>query len=218
MKFLSIILVTVSASMFFSCNQPGKEKTTESKVDHVMSEQKAGDGFTACQHASKIYWTGTKPTGEHNGIIKLNEGGNFKVEDNKVVGGSFVIDMNSIVNIDVENPEMNEKLVGHLKSEDFFAVDSFPTAMFVITGLSDIEEEEFNTLVKGELTIKGISNEVEFKAKLQVNDGAVSAMSEEIVLDRTKWGITYKSKSIFKELKDKFINDDFSIKIEAYSM
>ena len=151
-------------------------------------------------------------------LLKLNNGGNFIVEEDKLVGGEFIIDMLSIANIDLEDEEMNAKLVKHLKSNDFFSVDSFPEAKFVIAELSDIEDEVYNTEVKGNLTIKGISQLISFKAKIVVSEGRVTAMSDDIVIDRTKFGVNYKSKSIFKELKDKFIDDEFTIKLELYSM
>lgn len=218
MKALNIILIIVAVVAISSCNQPVKESAKEADSDHQMAEMKAEDGYTACQHASKIYWKGTKPTGEHNGIIKLKEGGTFIVEDGELTGGSFVIDMTSIMNIDVEKEDMNAKLVEHLKSPDFFNVDSFPTAVFDIVELAALDEESFDYLVKGNLTMKDIVHPIEFKANVKINDGNVSAISEEFALDRTLWGINYKSKSVFKELKDKFIGDKFFIKIEAYSM
>lgn len=218
MKIAKVLVIVLGVALISSCNQPTKETAKETVQDHEMSEMKSGDGFTACEHASKIYWTGTKPTGAHNGIIKLKEGGKFDVVDGKLIGGEFIIDMNSIVNIDLENEEMNSKLVGHLKSADFFSVDSFPEAKFVITALDELSGNDFNTLVKGNLTIKDITNPIEFEAAVKLNEGNVSVKSAEVKLDRTLWGVNYKSKSVFKELKDKFIDDEFSITIEAYSM
>lgn len=170
-------------------------------------------------HQTKIYWKGSKPTGEHNGLIKLKDGGKFIVNDDKLVGGEFVIDMNSIVDTDIEDEKMNAKLVGHLKSEDFFYVDSFPEAKFVITKVSDLKgDAEFTNQIDGNLTIKGITKGISFKANVKIHNGIVSATSEEFVLDRTQWNVNYGSKSVFKELQDKFINDEFSLVIDAHSM
>lgn len=214
-KTITFILIGV---VIASCNQSSqksetvKDKTSEDKFSIQKGE------FPACQHASKIYWKGTKPTGEHNGIIKLKEGGDFVVTDGKLEGGTFIIDMNSIINIDIENEEMNNKLVSHLKSPDFFNVDSFPDAKFVITELTKANSDDFNTLVKGDMTIKGKVHPIEFKADVKISEKGVMVKSEAIVLDRTQWGINYKSKSVFKELKDKFIDDEFTVQLEVYSM
>ncbi len=204
---------------FMSCSQSPKTNKNETEVVREVHEKDQNNELTACYHSTKIYWKGTKPGGEHNGIIKLKEGGKFLVEDNKLVGGEFIIDMASIANIDLEDAEMNAKLVGHLKSADFFNVDSFPEAKLIVSEVVPLKgNDTFNTTLKGNLTMKDITHSIEFKANVKVDEGGMYAISEEFVLDRTKWGVNYKSKSIFKELKDKFINDEFALKIEAHSM
>src|SRR5690242_2181247 len=84
---------------------------------------------------STIVWLGKKVTGEHTGNIKVKSG--VLQHDGKVItGGAFDIDMNSISNTDLTNAEYNQKLVGHLKSDDFFGVDKFPVASFKITSIT----------------------------------------------------------------------------------
>jgi polyisoprenoid-binding protein YceI len=200
-----------------ACNQSPKSTQTESVKSEKSMEATAGDGITACPHQSKIFWKGTKPGGEHNGFIKLKEG-QYKVEDGKLVGGEFIIDINSIVNIDLEDEAMNAKLVGHLKSADFFNVDSFPEGKFIITEVFELDGGEYTHEITGDLTLKSITHPVNFKANVKVNEGVVSATSEEFVLNRTLWNVNYGSKSIFKELKDKFIDDEFTLKLDMNSM
>lgn len=218
MKKLLFVLIVLTPFYFMNCNQNTSTKNSETNGVHEVVDHASGNELTACYHASKIYWVGTKPTGEHNGLVKLKEGGSFIVEEDKLIGGEFVIDMTSIANIDIEDEGMNEKLVNHLKSDDFFSVDSFPEAKFVIANVSTLDNEEFNTKIEGNLTIKGITQSIVFNANVKINNGTVKASSENIVIDRTKFGVNYKSKSIFEELKDKFIDDEFSIKLELYSM
>ncbi|HAM98285.1 MAG TPA: YceI family protein [Marinilabiliales bacterium] len=219
MKKVVYSLLSLSLIAVVACNQAPKGTKTEVTDEHTGNAIEVGQAVTACNHQSKIYWTGTKPGGEHQGIINLKEGGKFLVDDDKLIGGEFIIDMNSIVDLDLENAEMNGKLVGHLKSADFFYVDSFPDAKFVITGVEELSGiPEFTHTIKGNLTMKNITKGISFKAKVSVVDGNVSARSENFVLDRTQWGVNYGSKSIFKELQDKFINDEFGLRIEAYSM
>lgn len=207
------------AIVFFAaaCNQSPKQAKSESTSNEKAIQTEMGDGITACQHSSKIYWKGTKPGGEHNGLIKIREG-KYEIKDGKLVGGKFVIDLNSIVDIDLEDAEMNAKLVGHLKSADFFNVDSFPEGIFVITEVAEIDENEYSHQITGDLTLKSITHPVTFKAKININNGVVSATSEEFILNRTLWNVNYGSKSIFKELKDKFINDEFSVRLDMHSM
>lgn len=224
MKKLAYILLFSGIALTYSCNQTNKsdnsKDTSSQEAQHEQHEQMVvtdGQEITACPHQTRIYWTGSKPTGEHTGFIKLKEG-DYIVEDGELVGGEFIIDMYSIVDVDLEDEEMNKKLVDHLKSADFFHVDSFPTGKFVITKVEDIDDEEYNKKIDGNLTLKGITKPVSFKADVKVNGDVVTAKSEAFVLDRTEWNVNYGSKSVFKELQDKFIHDEFTLTIDAYSM
>jgi len=54
------------------------------------------------------------------------------MEDGKLIGGEFTADMTSINVTDLEG-DSKEKLTGHLRSDDFFGVETHKTAKFVIT-------------------------------------------------------------------------------------
>ena len=163
-------------------------------------------------NTSKINWKGFKPTGSHYGTIHLSNG-NFILNGEKIVGGEFTINMNSIVDLDMPaDNEYNAKLVGHLKSEDFFDVAKYPNGSFQIKGT---ENKNGRTLIKGDLTLKGITNSISFLADIKIDAGKLTFKSETFKLDRSKWNIRYKSKSFFDDLKDKFIEDDMEISIEV---
>jgi polyisoprenoid-binding protein YceI len=162
---------------------------------------------------SKLEWHGKKVTGEHNGLINIKSGSlHFKAD--MLVGGEFEIDMKSIVNLDLESEEWNTKLVNHLKSDDFFSVEKFPTAMFKITEAKSYKDEKSNAnyWIKGDLTIKGKTNPLEFAAKVEKSEKGVSA-SATMVVDRSKYDVRYGSGSFFEGLGDKLIYDDFDMKV-----
>jgi len=164
---------------------------------------------------SKINWKGFKPTGSHYGTIHLSNG-NFIINDDKIIGGEFTIKMNSILDLDMPaDNEYNAKLVGHLKSEDFFDVEKYPNGGFQIKGT---EKKGEKTLIKGELTLKGITHPVSFLANVKIDNGQLAFKSETFKVDRSKWNIRYKSKSFFDDLKDKFIEDDMEISIEVMAI
>ena len=154
---------------------------------------------------SKIVWTGKKIGGSHTGEIKLISG-HLELNGNRIAGGEFVIDMNSITNTDLKDAEYNQKLVGHLKSDDFFSVDKFPATSFVITNASSFKGNKAH--VEGELTLKGITESVSFVVE---NKGNVYLASMEI--DRTKFDVRYGSKSFFNNLGDNAINDIFTLDV-----
>lgn len=154
-----------------------------------------------------VKWHGEKVTGEHNGKIQLKEG-SFTVENNKITAGNFVIDMSTITNEDIEDKEYREKLIGHLKSDDFFGVEKYPTAKLNITGSTAFINDL--ATVSGNLTIKENTHPVEFEVSRK--EGSYSA---DLTIDRSKYDVRYGSKSFFDGLGDKMIYDDFDINISV---
>lgn len=155
---------------------------------------------------SKLKWTGKKVTGEHWGYIDLKSG-TLTLKSDKITGGTFTIDMNSLVCEDLESPEWNQKLVGHLKSDDFFSVDKFPVATLKIKESTSFKNGEAE--VKADLTIKGITEEIMFKAK-KVDD----TFTASITVDRTKYDVRYGSGKFFDNLGDNMIYDDFTLDVK----
>jgi polyisoprenoid-binding protein YceI len=217
MKVKIVLLSVLVVLTAIACNQTTKEKANVSNASGILDPTGA-DTLVACHHSSKVNWIGFKPGGQHNGTVNLSPGGIILVKNNQLVGADINIDLTTIANIDLADATYNAKLVGHLKSPDFFNVDTFPTANFKLTGLIPLQDSLYTHLAKGELTMKAITNPIEFRAKISISGKSFAAESEPFMLDRTLWHVNYGSKSIFKELKDSFINDEFSIQISLASM
>lgn len=169
--------------------------------------------LTVDTKASSLEWQGEKVTGYHTGTVQLTAG-TMNVKDNVITSGNFTIDMTTIENTDIEDPENKAKLIGHLKSDDFFNVKAHKTANFNLTDFRamDTDENGNNYMVKGELTIKGITNDIEFPAKVTMNDGTMTAEAD-VTFDRSKWKIKYGSGSFFDNLGDNMIYDDVQISL-----
>lgn len=167
----------------------------------VMAETKKVD-----TSKSKVEWTGKKVTGSHNGTIDVKEG-TLEVDNGKLTGGTVVMDMQSLKNVDLSDAESNAKLVGHLKSDDFFSVATYPTATLEIT---KVEGTTTNHTITGNLTIKGKTNPVTFTAT-SAQDGKANVYDGTITVDRSKYDVRYGSKSFFNDLGDKYINDEFTL-------
>lgn len=151
---------------------------------------------------SKVVWKGYKVTGSHEGTINIQSGA-LIFEGDKLTGGEFVIDMNSINTTDMQG-EYKGKLDGHLKSDDFFSVANHPTAKLVFTKVTASGKNAYN--VTGDLTIKGQTHPVSFTISIYGSKATAS-----LKVDRTKYGIKYKSSSFFESLKDKAIYDEFDL-------
>lgn len=169
----------------------------------------AQEKFTADPAQSKLEWIGEKVTGEHHGTVNL-QFGSLEWKNNAISSGEFLIDMRSIADVDLTDPQWNAKLIGHLKSDDFFGVEKFPIAKLVITGSGSFDKG--SALVQGNLTIKNITNPIEFRASVQDTPDGKRFFSL-ITVDRTKYDIRYGSGSFFDNLGDKTIYDEFKLKV-----
>lgn len=151
---------------------------------------------------SKVVWKGYKVTGSHEGTINIKSG-SLHFEGETLTGGEFVMDMNSINTTDISG-NMKDKLDAHLKNDDFFSVDAHPTATLVFTGVKASGKNAYT--VTGNLTIKGKTNPVSLSMSIYGNKATAT-----LKIDRTKYGIEYKSASIFESIKDKAIYDEFDL-------
>ena len=204
----NIFMVAVLAISITGCKKAKEANTSEAEIAIVA--ENTSEKFIANIEQSTIEWKGFKPTGSHTGTINI-ESGYFTTNDGKIQSGSFLMDMKSIKVTDIPvEKKGNASLVGHLSSADFFDVEAFPKAAFEITGL---DEKDGKTMLSGNLTMKGVKNNITFPVTVSENGNDLSLMSDAFIIDRTKWNIEYKSKSIFGNLGDKFINDDIELKI-----
>ena len=158
---------------------------------------------------SVIEWAGSKVTGSaHNGTIAIKEG-EVQMDGKKLTGGKIIVDMASIINTDLTDKEYNAKLVGHLKSDDFFDVAKFPTSTLTIK--SSEAQKDGSYKVKGDLTLKSETHPVNFIAKPSADGKSAIA---DIEFDRTVWNVRYGSGKFFKNLGDKMISDKVKLTVK----
>lgn len=200
--FPLLFAATVLSAPLHAANGPAKSKSATAKS--------AVATYTVQPQLSSLGWLGKKVGGQHNGTIALKEG-TVLVRGNQLVGGTFVANMASLKNTDLTDADYNAKLVGHLKSDDFFGVEQYPTATFVITSVKALKGDANgnNALVSGNLTIKGKTNPLSFPAKVGVKNG-VAAASGVATIDRSKYDVKYGS-TLFGAAADKAIDDNFTL-------
>lgn len=160
--------------------------------------------FEIAVTSSNIDWTGRKVTGAHNGTIAIKKG-SLTVTDGKLSGGQFIIDTTSIKILDITDPATNAQFAGHLASPDFFAIEQYPEASFEIATVN-------NNHIEGYLTIKGITSPVGFDASVQIAENSLTTTGK-IMIDRTKYGIKFRSGNFFKDLGDTLIYNDFDLQV-----
>jgi polyisoprenoid-binding protein YceI len=160
--------------------------------------------FKVVVSLSNIDWKGRKVTGTHNGTIAIKEG-EFSLNEGRLAGGRFVIDTTDIKVLDITDPATNAQFVGHLTSNDFFASAEYPEAIFEITAVE-------NNHIEGNLTIKGIGRAIGFDADVHVTGDILTAMGK-MIIDRTQFGIKFRSGNFFKDLGDTLIYNDFELNV-----
>jgi len=195
------------------CKNENKEANTEDAQEVAVAGTEAFE-FMVDTTASVIEWKGEKPTGTHTGTIKLSKG-TFKANDSIVQSGTFVVDMKTLEVTDLDGDD-KLKLESHLmgtvegKEGDFFNVEKYPNTTFKVTGIS---QKDGKTMLQGNLTMKQETKNVEFPVSIILNGDTLELTSDSFVIDRTKWGVNFGSKSVFDSLGDKFINDEIELKI-----
>ncbi|MFA9212426.1 MAG: YceI family protein [Candidatus Methylacidiphilales bacterium] len=183
----------------------------------VAFKPAANSSYKVNAEQSTFNWQAKKVTGEHMGTVKFTSG-TIEVKGAALVGGSFDVDMTTITCTDLPAGEWNDKLIGHLKSPDFFAVDNFKSANLKIksaTAIKGAKAGANNYNVVADLTIKGIKKEVKFPAFVVVKKSGEVVANASFDIDRTAYDIKYGSKSFFEGIGDKAIDDKFNVKIRV---
>jgi polyisoprenoid-binding protein YceI len=169
--------------------------------------------FSIDTNASQLNWKATKVTGAHEGSIKLKSGA-FQMFNGELKGAELVADMNSIDVTDIPRTNSSHaKLIGHLKSDDFFSVAQNPTATLKvnkITALTTPDKDANTHTLEGLMTIKGATHPIKFPVKFEA-ERTQATLSGIATLDRTIWNIKYGSGKFFQNLGDKMIHDPFTI-------
>ena len=213
-QFLPFLLIV---ALMISCGSDKKEDKKESTKTEVSNSGELTGGFTVDNETSFIKWIGSEPGGSHNGTIVIKNG-EMSFENGELVMGEFTIDMTSIDVADLQKGDGKEDLESHLKGtvegkeDHFFNVNKYPTSSFNVT---KVDRTDGKYILNGNLTIKGISHPVEIISVVSVgaDQNEIKLTSEPFKIDRTKWGIEFMSKSIFDDLKDKFIDDEIELEI-----
>lgn len=219
MKIQNIVPVFLFATLFLvGCNKPVEVSENQSEPVVIMTNEEAVDEASAPTpdtlqseevvsydgeymlntQSSTVEWSGKKIVGgAHNGTVGVESGSLTIVEG--VASGEFVMDMTTI-----KDADGSAGLEGHLKNEDFFDVETHPTATLVLNNVEVVTGGEVE--VTGDLTIKGITNPITFTATFS-QEGTQTMVASDFMLDRTLWDIRYGSAKFFADIADKAIDD-----------
>ena len=166
--------------------------------------------FTLNPDNTILRWTAEKVTGAHWGYVKV-ESGSVMVKGKKILTGKCIVDMSTIMVMDMKDSPYREKLENHLRSSDFFDTENHSKVSLIII---DASHKGNSVQIAGELTIKGITHSVEFPAVVKFSDNGATAKGQ-IKIDRTLYDIKYRSGKYYPDIGDKMIYDVFKLDFEV---
>lgn len=219
MKKFGLHTLFFATALLFACNseKPAQDADAQQQDENVGKEIRFDASiYNVDVENSKVFWKGSKPTGTHEGTLNLATG-RIATNGEKLIAGQFTFDMQSIEVVN-EDPSTKEKLENHLKSDDFFSVDSNPTAEFEISQTQPLEGMGFvNYNVIGALTMKGIKKPVKVPALVTLDGDKLKVSTPWFRINRTEWGITYRS-GILGTVADKIISDKIEMRAELVAL
>ena len=212
MKKSLIIALLFFTPLLAACTTRAEDQTAN-LIKGVESSALTDGTYAVNSEASTLYWEAFKAVGGHMGGIDIDQG-ELLIKEGLPKQGSFVIDMNSITCTDIEDESRALGVVNHLKADDFFAVADFPTARFDITQARKYKGEgDYDFEIEGDLSLKDITQSVTLFAKIQQSGGRLTAHAIAEV-DRTQFGVNFRSGTFFEDLGDKLIKDEFILEME----
>lgn len=155
---------------------------------------------------SNVGWKGYKFVKSHEGTLKFKSG-NLVFSGDQLTGGELTVDMTTLTCTDLAAGSGKEKLEGHLKSEDFFGVEKFPSATIKFTNVA-AKNNAGDYDITANVTIKDKTKEIKFKANAK--NGVATA---DLKLDRSDFDVRFGSGKFFDNLGDKAINDEFELSV-----
>lgn len=200
-KPVATATATAAASGSAAAAAPTGAPTGAPDAAAAAAPTKPANALPIAPADSKIEWTGSKVTGKHDGKFEKFDGW-IGLEGDDPTKAQIHVD------IDVASLKSDsEKLEGHLRTDDFFAVEKFPKATFTSTEIKAGGEGGATHTITGNLTMRGVSKSVTFPATVKVDDKEVTAKAE-FAINRKLWGIEYAGK------QDDLIRDDVVIRLD----
>ena len=201
------LLILLTISILASCNLNNSNK--EAKEVSLLT---ASDGvYNIENETSYVTWTGREvSTSYHYGTIDLASG-QFELSEGLISSGEFVVDMTTIKNQDLPSESAQNRLENHLKSDDFFSVEAYPTAKISFSQSEIISNGKW--LVSADLTIKNFTHPIEFE---MIN--SLEGWNASLVFDRSLYEVKFRSGTFFEMLGDKMIYDDIELEINLKTL
>jgi polyisoprenoid-binding protein YceI/rhodanese-related sulfurtransferase len=186
----------------------------------LISDSINPDGiFEVDVETSVVRWTGRNLFNHHQGTVKL-AGGRIEVQNGALKAARFTLDMNRIVCEDLVDTAYNALLILHLRDDDFFAVERFPTAEFVCERAEPLQActpGTPNYTLHGTMTLRGVTQPLSFPAVIAAADADHLTGQAQFEIDRTQFGSHYGSGRLFAFLGKHVVNDHIHLHVKLHA-
>ncbi len=207
---LSILVISLFA---VSCKKNAQKGGEEKEI---AAQTESAAVYTVDSASSVINWQGFKinqsskeESGHHGTIRFASADSEFTVQNDTLVSGSFIANMQSMAVTDMaDDKEAQSKLVVHLKADDFFGTDQFPIAKFELTKVTPLAEGDFNTELEGNLTIRDKTKNYTLKANTSSSEDSYTIHTDDFIFDRQEFGVVYPG------MGENIVNDDVKLQIQ----
>lgn len=210
---IGVVIVAILVIFLVSSRSADAPTETATSSDAESSEEmgELEDGeYTVSSEDSTVEWRAEKTlvaNYDDSGFIPV-ESGSVTVDGGVITATEITLAVANITATETSNTRFGvDRLTTHIRSEDFLEVETYPTASFSVTSVSETAN---GYDVTGDLTIKGQTNEITFPATAGTVDGDF-VLDGGTIIDRTQWGIRYGSDSFFDNLGDNVISDEVEI-------
>ncbi len=196
-------------------NQEINNSELTTMVETQPINQPLNDGIYQITPDSQINWQGSKTLIDNykdSGTLAFKSG-QITITDNQISSGSFVFDMTKLKADTTGRGGGQSSLEKHLQSADFFNVEQYPEASFVLKSANLKPDSNNSYQINGDLTIKNITQPINFLANIE-NQSEKLKLLAEIKLDRTLWDIRYGSDKFFDNLANNVIDDIFTVTLD----
>ncbi len=201
MRKLSALTIVAALALAACGGNSNADKVQTSTAQEIATEK--GTVFHLDRASSSIKWKAYHKGGFDPRFGTLESEGSLTLENDAIASGKFTIDMNSLrtdddaVDVAKTGGKTAADLDGHLKNEDFFEVEKYPTAKLDITSVRPFDPAkdksvlaDATNVISGNLTIKEKTVNISFPAKVSINENEVTVQSK-FSINRQDWGLTY---------------------------
>ena len=214
-----VLLAVVAAGLGVSCDKAPKGDQAII-TDQVLPKEGVGETYLVDTANSYIRFTGHGVGKNHPGIFKLRYG-SVMATDNKVTGGTFILDITSL-DMEQQGEMIDNKLQPHLLSGDFFDAENFGTSQFEITRVEPYKPKDgekslvegANFSISGNLEIRNVTKNITFPARIDLDGNRLEAKAN-FDIDRRQWQMNYGND---RTLGDNFISETVNIELHLQAL